>query len=119
MKIEISSFADAGDYQRERIVIRVQSDVDIGEYAVFCSAVSSEGNPTAGRKQAYWFPDGIVKSGDLVVLYTKRGTTSRKELKPGRTAHFYYWGQEMALWGGAGNAAVVLQIEDWNSKMPT
>jgi len=118
MKIEISSFADAGNYQNERLVIKVQSDIDIGEYAVFCSAVSTEGDPTSGRKNAYWFPDGSVKSGDLVVLYTKRGTTSTKKLTGARTAHFYYWGEEKALWGSADNAAVLLSIDEWNYEIP-
>lgn len=118
MKLKISSFADAGNFQKERLVIKVESDTDIGDYAAFCSAISSEGKATSGRKNAYWFPDGDVKSGDLVVLYTKRGTASMKELEGGRTAHFYYWGQENSLWGSASNAAVILRVAEWTFKTP-
>jgi hypothetical protein len=70
MNLDIRSFADAGNYPKERLVINVLRDTDIGEYAVLCSPVGSDGNPTPGGKIAYWFPDGDVKAGDIVVLYT-------------------------------------------------
>jgi len=112
MNLEISSFADAGNLQKERLVIKALHDVDIGEYAVFCSRTSAHFLPTTGSKQAYWFPDRSVKAGDLVILYTKAGKTSTKALSQGRTAHFFYWGQESALWGSP-RTAVVLEISDW------
>lgn len=112
MTLEISSFAEAGNLQKERLVIKIRDDVDIGEYAVFHSRISSNAIPTSGSKKAYWFPDRAVKAGDLVVLYTKAGTTGKKDLGEGRTAHFFYWGQETALWG-PNTGAVVLEISDW------
>lgn len=119
MRINISSFADAGNFQKERIVIRVGADIDLGEYAVFCTALSKDGKATSGRKMAYWFPDGDVKKEDLVVLYTKRGNSSKKELSDGRTAHFFYWGDDRAVWGGNGNAAVLLHVAGWTTKSPS
>ncbi len=80
MKLKISSFSDAGNQQKERLIIKLNADIEIGEYVVFCSRTSSDGNPTSGRKIAYWFPDGSIQSGDLVILYTKQGNTSTKEL---------------------------------------
>jgi hypothetical protein len=119
MKLEISSFANPGDLSRERIVLRVSGDIDVGDYAVFSSGVTRAGEPTSGRKAAYWFPDGEVKAGDLVVLYTKKGTSSAKSLDKGqRTAHFFYWGKETALWGNSEHCAVVLLIDEWESAVP-
>jgi hypothetical protein len=112
MNVEISSFADAGNIQKERVVIKVLKDLDIGDYAVFCSAVSAAGNATSGLQKAYWFPDGTVKSGDLVVLYTKQGNNSTKALDGGGTAYFYYWRQDRALWDG-NNGAAILEISEW------
>ena len=119
MSLQISSFADIGQLDKERLVIKVLEDIDIGEYAVFYSRVSSEGTPTSGAKRAYWFPDGAAKSGDLVVLYTKRGTASTKNLTGGRVARFYYWGYDNALWGSDNAAAVVLGIAEWAFERPT
>jgi hypothetical protein len=118
MKLEISSFADPGDHQKERLVIKVLADLDIGAYAVFRSSLGSDGNPTSGRSTAYWFPDDAVKSGDLAVLYTKSGQGGKKDIGGGRTAHFYYWGLDNATWGTSGNTAVILRVAEWIHAAP-
>jgi len=109
---EISSFADAGDIEKERLVIRILKDLDIGDYVVLCSSLFDGDHVTSGPKKAYWFPDGDVKSGDLVILYTKRGNSATKPLEGGRTAYFYYWRQERPLWDGE-HAAVLLEVANW------
>lgn len=112
MNLKHSSFADPGSFEKERLVLKAYADVEIGNYAVFCSSVN-DGNATAGHKTAYWFPDGKVKAGDLVVLYTKGGTDSKKTLSSGATAHFFYWGLKTAIWGSSNNAAVLLRVAEW------
>lgn len=118
MRLEIRSFADAGNLEKERLILRVSSDTDIGEYAVLRSGTGSSGSPTSGRKMAYWFPDVNVNAGDIVVLYSKKGTRSEKPLTEGRTAHFFYWGSSTPLWV-PGRCAVVLLVSDWEYKLPT
>jgi len=117
MKLRISSFADAGQQNKERLIIRAESDVDVGDYLVMCSAISPTGTASAGRKLAYWFPDKEIKSGDLVILYSKRGTESEKKLESGATAYFFYWGLENTVWAG-GNGAVLLLTEEWKFETP-
>jgi len=118
MKLKISSFADAGNFPKERLVLRADADLELGEYAVFCSALSSNNKVTSGRKTAFWFPDGPIKKGDLVVLYTKKGTERTKEISDGKTAHFHYWNDDRAMWGSTGNAAVVLKVSEWTKSAP-
>lgn len=118
MKLEIDSFADAGVLEKERLVIKALSDLDIGEYVVFSSGLSDTRIPISGRKTAYWFPDKAVKSGDLVVLYTKSGKSSKKDIGNGRTAHFYYWGLEKARWGSGDKTAVLLRVAEWIHRSP-
>jgi hypothetical protein len=118
MRLEIRSFAEAGNHPKERITLQALGDIDIGDYAVFYSGVSRSGDaPTSGRKSAYWFPDREVKGGDLVVLYTKKGSSSKKPLSGGRTAHFFYWGKDNALWGDREHCAVLLSIAEWDSRV--
>jgi hypothetical protein len=118
MNLEIRSFADAGDLSNERIIFKALTDLDVGDYAVFRSAVGANGNlPISGRKMAYWFPDTKVKANDLVVLYTKTGSVSSKPLDLSRTAYFFYWGRSEALWGDKQFGAVLLEIAGWEFKV--
>lgn len=112
MMLEISSFADPGVHEKERLILKALSDVDIGKYGVFRSAVS-EDEPISGTKAAYWFPDKRIKAGDLVILYTKQGKSSKKEISGGHTAYFYYWHRKESLWGTGQKAAVLFRIAEW------
>jgi hypothetical protein len=118
MKLEISSFADVGQLQKERIVLKASSDIDVGDYAIFRSWTRDGAKPTSGRKTAYWFPDGEVRAGDLVVLYTKKGQSSTKALDSGHTAHFFYWGLDSTLWDEGGHGACVLRVSEWKFRVP-
>ncbi|HTV84380.1 MAG TPA: hypothetical protein VME63_03190 [Dyella sp.] len=120
MKLSIKSFADVGVLEKERLVLRVLEDVDIGDYLVLRSKKSKKtGYPISGSSDAYWFPDEEVKAGDLVVIYTREGKASKKEISDGRTAHFYYWKKEQAFWGDDGNKAVLIETGSWRSKAPS
>lgn len=119
VKIKIKSFADGGDITKERVVLRVLADGDIGSYALFRSKEADDGGPLSGQKTAYWFPDKTVKSGDLLVVYTKKGKTSKKVLASGGTAHFFYWQLSEAIWGDdKQNLAVLFLISEWSSLSP-
>lgn len=118
MNLNISSFADAGNFDKERLVLKANVDLDIGQYAVFCTELSADKAATAGKQLAYWFPDEEVKANDLVVLYTKQGTSRKKDLGDERTAHFFYWDHGEALWARNNNGAVVLQVSRWSKKVP-
>ena len=113
MKLKINSFADVGVIDDERVVLKALSDLEIGEYAVFSSKLSEDGKATSGKKTAYWFPDGFVKKDDLVVIYTKKGKLSTKDLSDGRTAHFFYWGMDVAQWANKNNTIIVLHVSEW------
>jgi hypothetical protein len=112
MIIEISSIADAGTFDKERVVLKAGADVDIGAYAAFISDVR-EGKATSGHKVAYWFPDKKVKAGDLIILYTKAGQDSEKVIAGAQTAHFYYWGLDKPQWGTKKRTLVLLRVSEW------
>lgn len=118
MNIKISSIADRGVPAKERLVLRVLADTDIGQYAVFRTGVT-EGNVTIGVANVFWFPDKPVAVGDLVVLYSKHGTQGEKVLEGGGKAHFFYWGYQGSLWDANDKAAVVLHIDKWISHIPS
>lgn len=117
MDLKISSIAEKGTPNQERLVFNVLADTDVGEYVVFRTAENA-GVVTTKLLNAFWFPDKPVKAGDLVVLYSKGGVRSEKLLKSGRTAYFFYWNAGPAIWGEDGVAAVLLHVDRWNSHLP-
>ena len=120
MNFEISSFADAGDLDKERVVLRATEDIDIGRFVLIRSKSDPGGDPVSGSKDAYWFPDKSVARGDLVVVYTKKGNSGKKAMNGGGTAHFYYWHKKTPFWGPEGrNVAVLLEAPVWSSKKPS
>jgi hypothetical protein len=114
MNVRIKSVPNAGDLTKERLVLTALAHVDIGAYAVFCSGIADAGTPdagpVAGPKRAYWFPDYEVNAGDVIVLYTKTGTQSKKPWN-GKTAHFFYWGLSAPIWGPTVCAVLLLTSE--------
>jgi hypothetical protein len=68
MNVSLESIENAGDYERERVVLRATRDVDIGDYAVFMARSLGHG-VQSGPLEAFWFPDQRVKPGDFIVLY--------------------------------------------------
>lgn len=118
MSLDIQLFANRGDLERERLVLKAKSNLDVGSYAVFLSQSGSERSPTAGKKTAYWFPDVRVKEGDLVVLYTKKGRQSTKQNPSGSTVHFFYWGLSNPVWKDSEKGAVLINVLDWKWKIP-
>ena len=116
MNLEIQSFTAPGDLINERLVLKASASLDVGDYAIFQSTKSGDGKATAGNKIAYWFPDSDIKSGDLVVLYTKSGTRGAKQLESGKTAHFFYWGLQTPIWKDENVGAVVLLVDEWKWK---
>lgn len=117
MKIKIESIADQGLLDKERIVMKVLSDTDVGYYAIFETRRSDRG-VTAGVRDAFWFPDKVVSSGDYVVLYSKAGQQSEKTPSGGNKSHFFYWGSDKAKWSSTETAPVLLLVSEWKAYIP-
>lgn len=113
MTLKIKKIVNKSVYEKERIVLFVIRDIDVGEYAVFKSSIT-KGSPYPGDQLAYWFPDQAVEAGDQVVLYSKGGSPSKKKLENGGTAYFFYWDRDNALWDSDGYAPVLLHVKSWN-----
>ncbi|MCH2451067.1 MAG: hypothetical protein MK198_13095 [Gracilimonas sp.] len=114
MRVKIKSISDSGNIKKERIVMKVLSNTNIGNYSLFESETISDG-VTTSLLDVFWFPDKKVEAGDLVVLYTKSGNQNEKQIKNGNTAHFFYWESNNAKWKGSESAPVLLEIADWQA----
>jgi hypothetical protein len=112
MKVSIRAIRYPGILDAERVVIIVNEDVELGEFAVAATR-AKEGGPADGIAQAfYWFPDGPVKKGDLIILYTKKGTRSTRVNVGGNTSYFFYLWRPEPIWT-ENNVAVLLRVASW------
>jgi len=111
MKLEIKYIKDRGTTD-ERVVLVANEDCDIGKYFVFTTRKNGEKIVYTALKQPYWFPDKVVKKGDLVILYTKTGSSSFKENKDGSSSHFYYRGISSPILTD-NNFALLVEANTW------
>ena len=117
MRLQIQFVADKGNINRERLVLRVLRDADIGDFILIRTRF--EGNQvTTEVVNTLWFPYEEVKTDDIVVVYSKRGQDRQKTIGDDRTAHFFYWDQDSPLWADASVAPVLLYAPEWVSKAP-
>ena len=117
MKVRIQYVADRGDLDRERLVLRVHRDVDIGDFMLVRTGFEDD-EVTTEVSNAFWFPYKRLRTGDLVVVYSKAGRDREKRLDGGGKAHFFYWDQNSPLWNDEHVAPVLLYAPQWASKAP-
>lgn len=117
MSLEVRNILNANEWDKERVVLKVESDLDIGDWVLLAANRYSTGGPASGAALAYWFPDKRLKAGDLVVVYTKGGRNSEKALATGNTSHFFYWGKTEPCWNDY-TVPVVGEMAVWNYSDP-
>lgn len=92
MNITIDYIKDSGNLDKERIVFAVKNDEQLGKYLIAESVLLDNLRFSGKIKNTFWFPDQEIKQGDIVVLYTKPGSSNISKNEDGSTSYFYYWG---------------------------
>ncbi|MFH1162366.1 MAG: hypothetical protein V1696_03810 [Candidatus Jorgensenbacteria bacterium] len=114
MKIQIKGIEDAGNLEKERVIFEVLDDDNVGEYAVFKSKKTGEAQVSSATSATFWFTDHEIKKGDLIVLYTKKGSYKTQVNGSGNTSHFFYWNKTVPIWTNQQEDAIVLlNISEW------
>jgi hypothetical protein len=114
MKLTIRTIVDHG-HDSERIVLDVTQAANLKYYLVFDTTYLRPGAISNKLRHTYWFAPQAVQVGDVVVLYTKKGSnTSRQE--NGHTVYFYYWGLDSCVWNDEGDRALLMEANAWITK---
>lgn len=116
MNIVIRKVADKGNYEKERLIMHVESDGDIGRYALLESTYVGEGEVSGKIRNTLWLPDTSVEAGELVVVYTKKGKNKSRENTDKSKSHFIYWGLGESIWSRENACAVIFEVADWAMK---
>ena len=117
MTIEIKYAKDAGNIEKERLVLKATSDDEIGNYVLFDTTYLEDGRVSNEMRHSLWFPDREVKENDLIVVYTKAGKDSKLENKNGTSSHFFYMGLGNSIWNKNGDCSVIMKISSWDNKL--
>lgn len=117
MEIDIVGVADAGELEKERLVLKVVKSCDIGYFLVLDAMSLDNGEVSTRVRQPYWFPDRKVKVGDRILLYTKKGAGPKQRTDDdGTTTHCFYRQLESTVWNNGGDCALVLGVSSWVSR---
>jgi len=118
--LEIIGIRDAGNIEKERLLLRAIYPVGPEYYIVVNVKQGTSDKLTILNDKVFWFPSGYqINAGEFIRLYTKKGKYSKEESKFGdqpAVYHNFYWDLENAVWDGQNSDAVtILKVEGWNS----
>lgn len=114
--IKIQSIAEGGIANKERLVFEATGVDNVGLYVAFLTKETTPGRISSNPKHVYWFPDQDVKEGDKIVLYTKKGISTKRSNTNGSTTYFYYWGLDNTVFSDPSDTIALLKIEQWEYK---
>lgn len=114
MKIKFLYIKDNGVLDKERVVLLVEEDCDLGHYLIATSHFKPDAGTFSSKiKNVFWFPDREVKKGDKIIVYTKKGIHNKQENEDQTTSHFFYWGIEAPLNSKNDETCVVVFNASW------
>lgn len=116
MKLKMTKVVDRGTHNSEKVLIDILEDADLKYYIVRDTTFTKDGKKISNKwVHAHQFSAQPVKKGDKVVLYTKNGTASKKDLGNGNTEYTYYWSLGNSVWNDDGDAAVLYEVNAWHT----
>lgn len=113
MQVKIISVHNQGSYESEYVLLKVSEDCDIGKYQLCDTTYTSDGQVSNKLRNTYWFPDRLVKKGDLVSLWTKTGKNTTDKNDSGTPIHRFYWNLAKPVWNNDGDCAVLQHVPSW------
>lgn len=89
---------ERGIPNKERIVFRAASAVEMGRFGIFLGVKTAPGQALPIRDNFFWFGNGFVNMGDWVFVYTGPGTPRVAQL-PNANEKLYtvFWGRNQVI----------------------
>lgn len=115
MKLKLIKIVDNGTHDSEKVLISVTEDANLQFYLIRDTTYSSKDRLSNEWVHSYKFLNQDVKKGDKIILFTKVGTKSSRDIGNGNTEYTYYWGLDSCVWNNDGDVAVLYEIVAWES----
>lgn len=104
--LKIISINNSGNLQDEHVYLKAETDCNLGDYLLTDSTYGSNEAPSNKLRHVFFFPVLVVKKGEYVVLWTRKGNYS---VNPATTAkspqHNVFWGLQETVWNVTGDKA--------------
>lgn len=103
---------DRGVPNQERIVLRVNEILDLGQYGVMIGVRASAGSAIPVHDNLFWFGDGIVNPGDWLFIYTGPGTPKFSTLPKSTDRMFtVHWGRATTLFESQELVPILFRVD--------
>lgn len=117
--LEIIGIRDAGNLDRERLLLRVLEPVKLENYVVVNVKSTNGDKLTILNDKVFWFPSVLANPGEFIRLYTKSGSYKKDTGKYGESPtvfHDFYWKLTVPVWDSVkSNAITIFKVNTWNT----
>jgi hypothetical protein len=116
MKLKIIDIENHGKAKDEYVRLVVINDCNLRQYLISDSTYQENGALSNKHPHYFWFPNRIVKKGELVILHTNTEKKALPTKENGNKVHRFYWGLGSAVWNEDGDIAYLFEIKDKQEK---
>jgi hypothetical protein len=114
MNIKIDQIVDHGQ-QNERVDLSVVANTDLSHFLIADTTFGEYNRISNKLRHMHWFSAKKVISGDKIILFTRKGIDKSEKINSINTKYYLYWQLDSSVWNDAGDAAVLFQINSWNT----
>lgn len=112
MDLKIVRIKNAGDYDKEYVMLQAVEDCDLSGYLVMDTTYDDTNVESNKRRHVYWFPEKRIEKGEYVSLWTKPGAANTGKTTGGGVIHRFYWGVQTAIWNDEGDTALLFRVAE-------
>jgi hypothetical protein len=114
MKLRIDFVHGHGDANEERVVLTVLDDCNLNRYMICDATYNGDGTISNKNRHSKWFDGKDVKKGARISLHTRVGSDHDIEHK-GVMWHHIFWDFKSPIWNDTGDAAVLIELSNWET----
>jgi hypothetical protein len=114
MKLKVDSINNRGTLNEEHISLNVLQNCNLSHYMVMDTSFGQGGGISNEHRHVKWLPPYDVTAGMMVALWTGSGV-DRVEVQGGIKWQFVFWNSGSHIWNNDGDAAVLLELAEWET----
>lgn len=112
-ELKLFPVADRGIPNQERIPIQVLKPTDMGSFGLLVGMSFYHKVATPIQDHLFWFGDGLVNTGDWILLYTGSGTprTDDWATPPGSKVYSLHWGRPTTMFANTSVVPILFAVQ--------